>query len=93
MVIVYPSIDIQGGRVIRTSGADLESADELPGSPIEMARRWVAAGARWLPVVDVDGARAGTPRNLDDLRDIVALGSPGHAGQALVPGGDRACCR
>src|SRR2546428_14105196 len=49
---------------------DYATAYEVAPSPMEAARRWVNEGAEWLHVVDLDGARSGTPRNLDILRAL-----------------------
>jgi phosphoribosylformimino-5-aminoimidazole carboxamide ribotide isomerase len=69
-VIVYPAIDILGGRVVRMSRGDFATVEEVARSPLEAAKRLVADGAEWLHVVDLDGARTGTPANLDHIRAI-----------------------
>ncbi len=72
-MIVYPAIDILGGKVVRLGPqGDFTSAQEVAPSPLEAAKRMVAAGAEWLHVVDLDGARTGRPENLDHLRQIAA---------------------
>jgi phosphoribosylformimino-5-aminoimidazole carboxamide ribotide isomerase len=69
-VIVYPAIDILDGRVVRMTQGDFATVDEVARSPLEAAKRFVAEGADWLHVVDLDGARTGTPANLDHIRAI-----------------------
>jgi phosphoribosylformimino-5-aminoimidazole carboxamide ribotide isomerase len=69
-VIVYPAIDILDGRVVRMSRGDFATVEEVAKSPLEAAKRLVAEGAEWLHVVDLDGARTGTPANLDHIRAI-----------------------
>jgi len=69
-VIVYPAIDILGGRVVRMTRGDFATVEEVARSPLEAAKRLVADGAEWLHVVDLDGARTGTPANLDHIRAI-----------------------
>jgi phosphoribosylformimino-5-aminoimidazole carboxamide ribotide isomerase len=71
-LILYPAIDILGGRTVRLAQGDYERETEYEADPAVAARRWVEAGARWLHVVDLDGARAGEPVNLDLVRRIVA---------------------
>lgn len=71
-VIVYPAIDIYGGRVVRMTRGDFSTAEEVAPSPLEAARRLVNEGAEWLHVVDIDGAREGTPKNLDAIRQIAS---------------------
>ncbi|HEY8807422.1 MAG TPA: 1-(5-phosphoribosyl)-5-[(5-phosphoribosylamino)methylideneamino]imidazole-4-carboxamide isomerase [Candidatus Limnocylindria bacterium] len=69
-MIVYPAIDILGGRVVRMTRGDFATVEEVARSPLEAAKRLVADGAEWLHVVDLDGARTGTPANLDHIRAI-----------------------
>jgi len=67
-MIVYPAIDLRGGRCVRLTQGAFDRETVYGDDPVAMARRWAAAGARWLHVVDLDGARAGRPVQ----RDLVA---------------------
>ena len=69
-MIVYPAIDILGGKVVRMTRGDFATVEEVAKSPLEAAKRLVADGAEWLHIVDLDGARTGTPENLDHIRAI-----------------------
>ncbi len=69
-MIVYPAIDILDGRVVRMTRGDFATAQQVAPSPLEAAKRLVADGAEWLHVVDLDGARTGTPANLEHIRAI-----------------------
>ena len=60
-MIVYPAIDLRGGRCVRLTQGDFARETVYGDDPIVVARRWEALGARWLHVVDLDGARAGRP--------------------------------
>jgi phosphoribosylformimino-5-aminoimidazole carboxamide ribotide isomerase len=60
---ILPAIDIKDGRVVRLFQGDYARATTFPDSVVEAGRRWEAEGARWLHVVDLDGARAGHPVN------------------------------
>jgi phosphoribosylformimino-5-aminoimidazole carboxamide ribotide isomerase len=71
-LILYPAIDIRDGRAVRLLQGDYERETAYDDDPVEAARRWAAEGARWLHVVDLDGAREGAPRNLEHVRRIVA---------------------
>jgi phosphoribosylformimino-5-aminoimidazole carboxamide ribotide isomerase len=71
-LILYPAIDIREGRAVRLAQGDYERETAYDDDPVVAARRWTDAGARWLHVVDLDGARAGAPVNLDHVRRIVA---------------------
>jgi phosphoribosylformimino-5-aminoimidazole carboxamide ribotide isomerase len=69
-VILYPAIDIADGKAVRLVQGDFDAATVYADSPLEAARAWVAAGAQYLHVVDLDGARKGVPQNLHHLEQI-----------------------
>jgi phosphoribosylformimino-5-aminoimidazole carboxamide ribotide isomerase len=71
-LILFPAIDIRDGRAVRLAQGDYERETAYDDDPVVAARRWVTEGARWLHVVDLDGAREGEPRNLEHVRRIVA---------------------
>lgn len=60
-MLIYPAIDIRGGRCVRLSQGDF-NAETRYGDPVEQACRFAEAGAEWIHVVDLDGARAGEAR-------------------------------
>jgi phosphoribosylformimino-5-aminoimidazole carboxamide ribotide isomerase len=70
-VILYPAIDILDGRAVRLTQGDFNRATQY-AQPIDAAREWAAAGAERLHVVDLDGARAGEPANLEHVARIAA---------------------
>jgi phosphoribosylformimino-5-aminoimidazole carboxamide ribotide isomerase len=70
-VILYPAIDIRGGRTVRLVRGDYDRETAYDADPVDAARRWVDQGARFLHVVDLDGAREGRPANLEHVRRIV----------------------
>jgi phosphoribosylformimino-5-aminoimidazole carboxamide ribotide isomerase len=71
-VILYPAIDIRGGQAVRLLQGDYERETAYDADPVDAARRWAAEGAEFLHVVDLDGARGGSPQNLDAVRRIAA---------------------
>lgn len=71
-MILYPAIDIRDGKAVRLAQGDYERETAYDDDPVAAARRWTEGGARWLHVVDLDGAKAGEPVNLDHVRRIVA---------------------
>jgi phosphoribosylformimino-5-aminoimidazole carboxamide ribotide isomerase len=71
-VILLPAIDIRDGRAVRLERGDFDRETVYADDPLGAARSFVDAGAKSLHVVDLDGARAGEPRNLDHLRRITA---------------------
>jgi phosphoribosylformimino-5-aminoimidazole carboxamide ribotide isomerase len=82
-MILYPAIDIMDGRAVRLVEGRFEDATTYHDDPLEAARSWVGAGARFLHVVDLDGARSGEPRSLEHLRRIAELGVPVQYGGGL----------
>jgi phosphoribosylformimino-5-aminoimidazole carboxamide ribotide isomerase len=70
-VILLPAIDILDGKAVRLAQGSFDQRTEYDADPLEAARRWVSEGARALHVVDLDGARSGTPVNLKHVRRIV----------------------
>ena len=71
-LILFPAIDIRDGKAVRLIQGDYDRETAYEDDPVVAARRWVDGGARWLHVVDLDGARAGEPVNLEHVRRIVA---------------------
>lgn len=70
--MLYPAIDIRGGRCVRLIEGDFARETAYDADPADAARRWVEAGAEWLHVVDLDGAVEGTPVNRDAVKRIRA---------------------
>jgi phosphoribosylformimino-5-aminoimidazole carboxamide ribotide isomerase len=83
-VILYPAIDIRGGQAVRLLQGDYERETAYDADPVDAAERWAGEGAEILHVVDLDGARAGEPRNLEAVRRIAAaVGCPIQVGGGL----------
>jgi phosphoribosylformimino-5-aminoimidazole carboxamide ribotide isomerase len=82
-MLLYPAIDVRGGQAVRLLRGDYARETAYDADPAEAARRWIDAGARFLHVVDLDGAKAGAPRNLDAIERIAALGCPIQVGGGL----------
>ncbi|MEA2196634.1 MAG: phosphoribosylformimino-5-aminoimidazole carboxamide ribotide isomerase [Solirubrobacteraceae bacterium] len=76
-MILYPAIDILDGKAVRLARGDFEARTVYDADPLDAARRWVDAGARVLHIVDLDGARHGSPVNLEAIERI--------AGEVEVP--------
>lgn len=70
MFEVIPAIDLQGGRCVRLIQGDFDRATIYGDDPPGIARRWEAAGASTIHVVDLDGAKAGGPRQLEVVAEI-----------------------
>ena len=71
-MILYPAIDIYEGRAVRLVQGDFEQNTVYEDSPLEAARAWVQAGARFLHIVDLDGAKGGKPKNLHHIEEIAS---------------------
>jgi phosphoribosylformimino-5-aminoimidazole carboxamide ribotide isomerase len=71
-LILYPAIDIREGRAVRLMQGDYDRETAYDADPVDAAQRWAEGGAEWLHVVDLDGARAGGPRNLEQVQRIAA---------------------
>lgn len=71
-MILYPAIDIRGGKAVRLLQGDYARETTYDADPVDAAKRWAEEGAEFLHVVDLDGAKAGEPRNLEAVRRIAA---------------------
>jgi len=69
-MIVFPAIDILGGRAVRLAQGDYERVTVYNEDPVAQAAEFVAQGAEWIHVVDLDGARDGVPGNIDVIERI-----------------------
>jgi phosphoribosylformimino-5-aminoimidazole carboxamide ribotide isomerase len=75
---VIPAVDVLGEGAVRLERGDYDSVVERAGDPVALAQRWVAAGAKRIHLVDLDGARSGRVRP-ELVRTIAALGVPVQA--------------
>ena len=67
-MILLPAVDIRDGKAVRLRQGRFDDETVYADDPLEAARSFVEAGARYLHVVDLDGAREGEPANLHHLR-------------------------
>lgn len=75
--VVYPAIDLRGGRCVRLKQGDFDRQKEYDADPIGRAREWERRGARAIHVVDLDGAKEGRPVQVELVREM--------AGSVSVP--------
>jgi phosphoribosylformimino-5-aminoimidazole carboxamide ribotide isomerase len=74
-MIIYPAIDLRGGKVVRLKEGDPERMTAYSDEPAEMARKWIGMGAAWLHVVNLDGAFGESDNaNRSALETILKLG-------------------
>jgi phosphoribosylformimino-5-aminoimidazole carboxamide ribotide isomerase len=71
-VLLIPAIDLKDGRCVRLRQGRMDDETVFADDPVQMAGRWVAAGARRLHLVDLNGAFAGEPVNGAAIRAIAA---------------------
>jgi phosphoribosylformimino-5-aminoimidazole carboxamide ribotide isomerase len=70
-MLVIPAIDLKDGRCVRLRQGDFREETVYSEDPPAVAMRWEDAGARWLHVVDLNGALDGRPANLSTIETIV----------------------
>ena len=71
-MLLIPAIDLQDGHCVRLKQGDMQKSTTFSEDPAAMARQWVAAGARRLHLVDLNGAFAGKPINESAIKSILA---------------------
>ncbi len=71
-MLIIPAIDLKGGKCVRLLRGDMKAETVYGDDPLAMGRRWVEAGARYLHVVDLDGAASGAPMNADAIAALCA---------------------
>lgn len=83
-MILYPAIDIRGGQAVRLLEGDYARETIYDADPVDAAKRWASEGAEFLHVVDLDGAKAGEPKNLDAIERVAnAVECPIQVGGGL----------
>ena len=70
-MIIFPAIDLRGGKCVRLIQGDFDKETVYSDDVQATALKWQACGAKFLHVVDLDGARAGSPQNLDAIKKIL----------------------
>jgi phosphoribosylformimino-5-aminoimidazole carboxamide ribotide isomerase len=84
-MLIYPAIDLLGGRCVRLSQGRFEDATVYPADPAEALAAFAEAGAEWTHVVDLDGARERSPRQ----HELIATLAGGARQRLQVAGGFR----
>ena len=70
-MIIYPAIDIRGGRCVRLTEGRFDDETVFADDPAEMALKWAGLGAEFLHLVDLDGALAGEGKNVPVIQRIL----------------------
>ena len=82
-MIIYPAIDIKGGRCVRLTQGRADQETVYADNPAGVAAIFKAAGSAWVHVVDLDGAFSGEPQNLAAVKAIADLGLKVQLGGGL----------
>ncbi len=69
-MIIFPAVDIQGGKAVRLKQGRADQSTIFEHDPVKAALDWQEAGAKWLHVVDLDGAFDGMPTSANLIREI-----------------------
>ncbi|MCB2178379.1 1-(5-phosphoribosyl)-5-[(5-phosphoribosylamino)methylideneamino]imidazole-4-carboxamide isomerase [bacterium] len=86
--LIYPAIDLRGGKVVRLRQGKSDQQTDYSSSPSDVAHRWISQGASWLHVVNLDGAFGeASQKNEAAIHDILNLGK--HAVKIQLGGGVR----
>lgn len=71
-MIIYPAIDIIDGKCVRLQQGSYSNVTIFGDNPVEMAMKWESQGARYLHVVDLDGAKSGNSDNIEVIKQIAS---------------------
>jgi phosphoribosylformimino-5-aminoimidazole carboxamide ribotide isomerase len=68
---IIPAVDIRGGKCVRLYQGDYNRETVFGEDPVTAALTWYSQGARWLHIIDLDGAVAGKPQNMETVEEII----------------------
>lgn len=71
---ILPAIDLRGGKCVRLIQGQYDRQITYKDDPVEQAQDFIDTGARWLHIVDLDGAKIGQCVNIDPIKEIAKLG-------------------
>ena len=71
---ILPAIDLKDKKVVRLYKGDFDTVHQVAEDPVDTARAFLRAGARWVHIVDLDGARDGTRKNGEIVKAVSAVG-------------------
>lgn len=70
-MLIIPAIDLKCGKVVRLFQGNFNRQKVYSADPVKVAKHWVKQGAKFLHIVDLDGASSGTPKNFEVLKEII----------------------
>jgi len=71
-MLIFPAIDLYGGKAVRLYKGDYEQMTVYSDDPLSVARDFERAGASWVHLVDLEGAKLGTTPNIETVRNIAS---------------------
>ena len=86
-MILLPAIDMKDGRCVRLKKGEFSTASQVADSAVETAKAFAAAGAKWIHMVDLDGARGGARTNFPQISEVIQT-----AGLSVELGGGIKTC-
>ena len=87
-MIVYPAIDLRGGKVVRLKEGDPNRQTVFSDDPVQTAKQWIGQGAQWIHMVNLDGTFASANDNERILDGVAQLGVPVQFGGGMRQMGD-----
>ncbi len=69
-MIIFPAIDIKNGKVVRLLQGRFDDVTEYSTDPVQVARQWMNNGAKWLHIVDLDGAQSESIKNYETIANV-----------------------
>jgi len=83
-MVIYPAVDVREGKCVRLTQGEFDKQTVYSDNPVEMALKWENAGAQYLHVVDLDGARTGKSQNIAVISEIAGkIGIPVQLGGGI----------
>ncbi len=73
-MLLFPAIDLKNGKVVRLLKGDFDTVHQVADDPVATAQAFLAAGARYIHMVDLDGARDGVRQNSEIVRAVAQTG-------------------
>lgn len=73
-MLLFPAIDLKDGKVVRLLKGDFDTVHQVADDPVSTARAFLSAGAKFIHMVDLDGARGGIRRNSEIVRAVAQTG-------------------
>ena len=70
-MILFPAIDMKDGRCVRLQKGEFSTASQVADDALETAKAFAAAGAKWVHMVDLDGARGGVRTNFPHIKKVI----------------------